>query len=125
MSIASEDLPKRFPKSKTGFSLQAGIASASVMCSILFFYYFINDSISVVLDYCVSLLISAYMQCAFVHLKHKQNLALSFMSLFVCFFYMCGCSLGAIVFGLVVSYTSNIIFLLLSKKDDQQESLED
>jgi hypothetical protein len=25
----------------------------------------------------------------------------------------------------VVSYTSNIIFLLLSKKDDQQESLED
>ena len=117
ISIAYPDLKRRFPKSKSGFSIEAGIVSALVMSLIIFFYYFVNNNVSVILDYSVSLLISAYMKCALVHLKRRHNLSLSFAALFVCFFYMSGCSLAAIVFGLVVSHIGNIIFLLLSREE--------
>ena len=124
LSIAYPDLSKKFPRSKTGFPIQTGVASACVMSSIIFFNYFINSSISIVLDYSLSLLISSYTQCAFVHLKRGKNLLLSFGAIFVCFFLMSGCSLPAIVFGLVISYIGNIIFLLLSKDKKEPEILD-
>ena len=118
LSIAIPNLGKRFPKSCTGFSLEAGIVCSFIMSSIIFFYYFVNSNISIILNYSISLLISTYIQCVFVHLKQKKNLVLSFLGIFVCFLFMSGLSLFAIVFGLIVSYIGNIIFILISKPEE-------
>lgn len=123
LSIASSSIRKRFPKSTTGFSLEAGLASISIMTLIIFFYYFISSNVSSIIQYSVSLLISSYLQCVFVHLKQRDNLPLSFLGLAVCLFFLYGCSLQAIVFGLIVSYFSNTVFILLSTaKSNDQES---
>ena len=61
------------------------------------------------------------MKCALVHLKRRGNLYLSFAALFVCFFLISGLSLAAIVFGLIVSYIGDILFLLLSKEKSDNE----